>query len=1026
MSSVTEYVMKLQELTQTNLELLQALNDSFFSKQNHLSVNLGGNRYAIPSFISLENKLNSLAANFENLVNAPETGEAFFDFNGNTRAINVRSYTSTPNSIVLNPVSSFMVEHNDIFKDFMTPYPYINLNLAGLPNDIVQVVVKKVIPIHEDLVNLFESTLQGDKVAYPSVKYTYKDLYKILTSYEADKDYVEYDTRLDLPIRKNIGAGVYVIEKIVEDVVDENLDNYITIKFRSDMKDSIYMNTLKYRLFDETIEKMLKVGDQLVTFEGNAKMEITEIHTNTNTVVVKVLNGEFLNLVESNSSNPDTITSLSKIKFYSPVDFEKDKYVKVALEEDKYVFVTIAGLNSRMNVQSPWGSGIMLNTSLLLNEKGENFTTYYKDNVRNVGDILFEITSMMSNTLTNFGEGEFNNLTGFIPSTDDINVQVVQINKHLNDSTTVQNIRSLYSQKKEYQSQLNEVQKEIEDINTTLASISFDDVSGIRSGYTDRLTNLSTRRNEIVTAITKTMDEISIAANNSETPIENAKYRIRGFFDFDSLDHKDHIKGIRVQYRYKNADQEQGTAFTINDKFVFSDWNDMVGFDRNRVPSYESGSYKFSIAEDNGNKNEPSFNQIDIPISQGESVDIRLKIIYDYGYPFVTVGSKWSSIINVEFPDEYVKNVQVLDIIHENNNDIEANRFNNILKDGGVPEHIGDKITDQDIVYYHKPENIASGFYTAERRIIPLKDKLSSLDSALAELKSEIYGAYESLKVSIKHGENMYDLSPYQKRSIQVEQYDTFSGYTSTQDTIYDGLYEITGEDTNKTITTLLYISLYNESDNTIKLFSMFPGDMNTDLNAKIGKSAKFNASNYCNGNTSNPQGVYFRYPVNDPSSTDKEKSKIQTLNQYIYFRIDDVNTGDKLYGSSGNDKISWDKSSFMTCRGGSTMYPSVSNANALCMNSNEIGSYLVVGPHEEILIPIVFVYNLSGNNPNITTKTMSFEILPSLYKDPTPYIFSITAKKSSSTQDKLILTTGKKMRSWWGNSAVKWLPKIK
>lgn len=1020
MSSITEYVMKLQELTETNLEILQALNDSFFSKQNHLSVNISGNRYAIPSFISLENKLNSLMANFENLVNAPESGEAFFDFNGNTRAINVRSYTSTPNSIVLNPVSSFMVENNDIFKDFMTPCPYINLNLTDLPNDTVQVVVKKVIPIHSDLISLFESNLVAGDVNYPSIKYPYKDLYKILTAYEPDKDYIEYDTKLDLPIRKNIGSGVYVIEKVVEDIVDENLDNYITIKFRSDMQDSIYMNALKYRLFDETIERMLKVGDQLVTFEGNAKMEIAEVRTNTNTVVVKVLNGEFLNLVESTTNNPDNISSLSKIKFYSPIDFDKDKYVKVPLEEDKYVFITIAGLNSRMNVQSPWGSGLMLHTDMLKNGD-ENFRNYYNENVRNVGDILFEITSMMSNTLTGFTENEFANISGFVPETERINVRVTQINKHLNDSISVQNIRSLYSQKKEYQSQLSEVQKEIDDINATLASISFDDVSGVRTAYTDRLTNLSTRKNEIVTSITKTIDEISIAANNSETPIENAKYRIRGFFDIDSLDNADHIKGIRVQYRYKNVDQEQGTAFTIDDKFIFSDWNDMVSFDRVRVPSYSNGSYKFAIAEYNGNKNEPSFNQIDIPISQGETVDIRLKVVYDYGAPFVTVSSAWSNIINVAFPEDQVKNVQVLDIIAENNNDIETNHFQNILKDGGVPDHIGDKITDQDITYFHKPENIASGFYTAERRIIPLKDKLSALDAALAELRGEVFGALDSLKVTLKHGENIYDLSPYQERKVQVEQYSTFA---SEDDTVkFEGLYEYEGS----VVSTIMYISLHNESESVVKLFSMFPGNREKLLFTNS-KNYKYNISDYCSGIESETvavaqnsvPGVHYYYS--------KTEHRPQTQNQYMYFRMNSVHGNETYYSDDKTDnKISDTNPS--TIKNGSTMYPLLQSKDALCMDSDTVGTYLVIGPGEEILVPIIFKYELteeSSGDSNSTQKTMSFEILPSLYKDPVPYTFTVSAKKTATTQDKLVMTSGKKMRSWWGNNASKWLPKIK
>ena len=119
---------------------------------------------------------------------------------------------------------------------------------------------------------------------------------RFLSNYKQDVDYIEYDTRYDMPIRKNIGTGLYVIDAIVKDEIDENLDNYITIKLRNDILDKSYQNTLSYRLFDETIERPLKVGDQLVTFEGNAKMEITEIRPNSNTLIVKVLNGEYLNL----------------------------------------------------------------------------------------------------------------------------------------------------------------------------------------------------------------------------------------------------------------------------------------------------------------------------------------------------------------------------------------------------------------------------------------------------------------------------------------------------------------------------------------------------------------------------------------------------------------------------------------------------------------------------------------------------------------------------------------------------------
>ena len=60
MASITDQVIKLQELTQQNLDILQAINESFFTKKNHLYASIGDNMFAIPSFMSLENKINLL------------------------------------------------------------------------------------------------------------------------------------------------------------------------------------------------------------------------------------------------------------------------------------------------------------------------------------------------------------------------------------------------------------------------------------------------------------------------------------------------------------------------------------------------------------------------------------------------------------------------------------------------------------------------------------------------------------------------------------------------------------------------------------------------------------------------------------------------------------------------------------------------------------------------------------------------------------------------------------------------------
>lgn len=1010
MASITDYVIKLQELTQRNMDILQALNDSFFTNQSHLTVNVGENQYAIPSFIALENRLNSLKANFENLVRAPQTGEAFFNFDGDSRAIEVRSYTTTPNSLVLKPVENFGVDKNDIFKDFLTPVPYISLSTKELPNDITEVLVKKIIPVNSELKTSFKNSLKNTT---SSVQYKYSDLYKILSLYELDKDYIEYDTKVSMPIRKSIGSGTYVIEEILEDRIDENLDNYITIKLRSNLDSNIYMSSLKYKLFDETIERELKVGDQLVTYEGNAKMEIMELFPSTNSITIKVLHGDFINLVPSYNNEEKYIVDLNKIKLFSPIDFDSEKIIKVSLEEDEYIFVALAALNSRMNIQAPWGTGLMLNTYNLTNNDVK-FSQYYKENVKNVGDILFEITSMISNPLTKYTEEEFKQFTSFKPIINRDNILVTRINDHLNNSSTVQNIRGLYSQKKVLQAELNEIEKGIKELNESLSAISFDDTTGRRAAYTSQISSLNIRRGELITSITKIMDEISISANSSEVPIENAKYRIRGFFDTSDIKWEDHIKGIRVQYRYKNENDKQNTALTFDEKFVFSDWNEMKSFDRSKIPYYENGLYVSKMEEKNNDSNNPSFSQIDIPISQGESVDIRLKLVYDLGDPFVQTTSDWSDITTMIFPSEYLKDVKILDIIEENNNDIETNRFNNIIKEEGIPEHVGDKITDQDMTYFHKPENISSGFYTAERRIIPLKDKLEDLSNTLIALKDEVYGtASESLKISLKHGLSEVSLNPLVDNKIYTDAYASISSTNYTS----DGNYEY--NNSTGLVTTVFNLSLLNDSEHIVKLYSMFPGNRDTDIQTLI--NYKFDKRNfyieYESPTIDQPEsqsdeiadlyGIWYEHP----KEGDKEQA-IQGGNQFIYFRVKEVNTGESLYGigdQSDKNKILSAEKGYIKCLNDSSIektsmwvYPKLTQRYGLCIDSNEIGSYITLKPNEEFIIPIVVEFYVKSEQNEIS-KIISFDILPSLYKDPITYKFTITAKYQNSVQDKLI-----------------------
>ena len=61
-------------------------------------------------------------------------------------------------------------------------------------------------------------------------------------------------------------------------------------------------------------------------------------------------------------------------------NFDEDKYIDVTLDDTQYVFIAVPPVNDRMNVQSSWGEGVLINSYKLINGE-ESFEEYYKKNL---------------------------------------------------------------------------------------------------------------------------------------------------------------------------------------------------------------------------------------------------------------------------------------------------------------------------------------------------------------------------------------------------------------------------------------------------------------------------------------------------------------------------------------------------------------------------------------------------------------------------------------------------------------------
>ena len=1028
-NSISECLAQIVNLTRKNLAILKAINEAFYTKRDHLAVVVDDETFVIPSFISLESRIESLEHNIENIVDAPLTGEAFTYFDGTTQRIELSGYHTAPAHVDIQPVKKFGVEENNIFKDFMTPNPFVRIDMQSIPNNIKHAVVRKV-AIHKSATGL------RDAIAGVSVDGTvdFADVEKILYAYNEGTDYTVYDTVRRLPIRKGVAQGEYEIVDIIDNYQDANFDEFYELELNTD---------LVYYINNGTIQKDIKVGDTLVTYNDKVMLEVVDLNYIRHTIVVKVTQNAYADLQDRTSGNP----SLYKLKYYKEsTDINSTKYLNVALEEDQYVIIFVAPINDTTNTRAPWGKGIFINTDdLIIDIDGENvpFRSYYDRYVNNVGDALFGITSMMDDDqqVSRLTPLQFDMLRSLRPVIQGDLIEVTQINRHLNDTKSIRTIRNLYNQKAQYRMELETIQRSIDQINKNLSELSFDDTSNSRTVYETQLSEYNEKKIELVNSINKIMQEISLNANNSETPIENAKYRIRGFIPTSLYDINpqvpDYVEVIKidVEYRYKNKSSFTGNASTFND-YVFSDWNKMNSIYRRRIPKYENNRYVYGWEVDNGNTNDPSYNQIDIPITQGEIVDIRVRFIYNLGYPFAEVRSDWSTIYTQEFPVEYSKNVEILDIIAENNDEIKTKHFENILEQRGIMGHIEDGVQDQTIRYLHKAEHIASGFLTEERRVIPLDTKLKDINDSIESLKTEVFGvASTNLVVTLSDINNQMIIKP-----DIINQFHTISFKSAISQSSVVNF----GTESNPVLAAIsqLTLSLYNDGVYNIKLHSIFPGSPNNDLNPDNDNTI-FAIGNYA--------GRDMTYMMLDEKVDDNFYTG-QKYNQFIYFRriLHDIAGNPALYRGGGigdlivqGDAIEStgvpsvkllgnginviealdDYSPLVTAmdRAANTarfacLYPYIGSTSAICNNTGD--SFTILAPGESINIPINFVYWFKDDASDTSLRTaanmkarmvsrmMAFDVRTSLFQDPVTYKFIVDASFSDTRSFELKKTS--------------------
>ena len=894
-NSIKEYYIKLEKMMSNVVNMMTALNTALSSSSSEIEISLVNtdnsddttSSVRIPSFLYLENKLEKLDNVISNLFKIPKSGEAWFESSSNMYKLSLLKSNNAPVQPIVSNLDQigFNIKDNNIFKDLVNPKTYIRLNLGNISDNINQILVKKII------IN------RASDADYLKEFNSYSDIKSALFNRTIGVDYEEYDTVVDIPIKSDKYDSFFKIEQVTN-----NGDGIY----------ELHLDTLTYYDKDDksiqyTIRKgtLLCIGDEYVTYEV---IDVNTIYNSKNDND----NNEYVIIVKERIGHINIQTYYENSEMYLKIyngSYSEFHYVDVPLEENPNIILFISTIYN--NVRSTYSNAIHLdlstiymkdqNNNYILDESGNkiSYIEYYNAYCKNIGDMMVGFTKLSYPQVSNYTNAELRRLTDSdelkeivtttLYSNSELVLNVSRINTHLIDDETSKDIINLHTQKNELNSQLRSVQDNVDQIYTQLTTTDFSQESSItQESLRSKLNEYYNERLNLEKQLLSIVDSINLA-KSGVIGLDQSKYRIRGVTDandkndsaiespiisflHNNFGYNCDIIGLDIEYKYKTANKDSNTILNSNST-IFTDWNHQSNIERERYLEFDpnTNKYKISFSNYNALSNVVKWNQIDIPINQGEDVVIRIRYKYNIGQPFINLYTPWSNEITIPFPTELTESTEISSILDSNDDDVVSAKFIKTLINDGYEEHVTNKIVDNSQVFYHMPENIYSGFNTAENNLISLKDKLIDMNNEITSYKASIDNELNSnYEVILEWDNTSIQLSNMTNNNIVINE-------------LINGVFDTF-------IKKKMNLIIKNTGSTPIKLYSIFPGNIDTTL---LDSSNKYFDDIIIN---------YERVPLLvEGSNVPSESILPQYMGQWIYFRQNNPFTSYPLYYNDSN-----------------------------------------------------------------------------------------------------------------------------
>lgn len=812
-NSLSYFLEQALLLERNSLETVSKVSDAVTSQKDTVTLTLTDPSnpsntitYSIPSFGYLKSEIERLDNTLKSISNIESgNGSRIQLTDGSYRKIVASKLAcEAPTITKTNNITNFNFKSNWLFEDMMNPYLYANLDLSNsIPTETERVLIQRYILNCNNTrqVEYFNSIKNN------STNIDYKNFLKGLLNngitYVLDENYY------DLPPLRRRYSGEFEIDRI--------LDNTLSLDGKN-ILGKLVLKSLLYTDNNSGVENTvtLSKNDILEVKENptTTRYMVTFVDSSTNEIKLKRLEG--YTPINSNTIFKISSNQVKKISVEIPVSFDKREVIFVkAIDPDSNI------------PSNKWSPGIAFYSNDLKYTSPQGVTTrletFYQKNVVDFGNIILSYSKDYYPSIVEGIKPDAPTLHYDANDESASDFKIVQINKQLEEGTESNTFKKLIADKENALSQINnnnklvEEQKEIIQTTKFLTTTEKLNAQNKLAEYIKNQSTYTSLYNSIVN---------QIKAQYAASYIEKPKYRVRGFWSIPSpkigkSSGPQQIIQFKVRYRYLSesgiANREEEFTYldgTTNTTGRFSNWNEVLTPMRRRVKGSD-GTYSWEKMN-TADPDQININQLDLPIQNGEQIEIQIKSISEAGFPTNPMESDWSEPVIVSFNDfPELQGDDISEIIAQNRVDASvANVVGSFT--GNSYAHMASSFYTNDKYFAHNAESITSGFLSPEQTPITLYDKLYDLQNQITAVTEQIERMSATLEVKLIDGEDntkIYTLTEGGTTYINAGNY------------IDDKSKIDTNKQKGAIITKTYYIDISSDIQSGLEILSKLPGD---------------------------------------------------------------------------------------------------------------------------------------------------------------------------------------------------------